>query len=447
MMTDVVEEKELYLVQFARFEKDQAAAPAWLRQLRHTAIDRFTELGFPGPRDEEWRFTSLRPLAEVAFRPAPARRVSAEDVRRVGCATGAGCRLVFVNGRFAADLSTLTGLPAGVRAGGLADALRTDGKTVEAHLARYARFHEQPFTALNTAFTADGAFLHLPKNAVVTEPIQLLFITTGGDEATVSHPRTLVLADTHSQARVVQCYVGLGEDVYFTNAVTEVVLAPGAVVDHYKLQRESKRAFHIETLQVRQDRASNFGSHAVTFGGGLVRNEVNAVLDAEGCECTLNGLYQADDRQHIDNHTFIDHAKPNCASHELYKGILDGRAHGVFNGKIFVRQDAQKTDAKQTNQTLLLSDDAVINTKPQLEIFADDVKCTHGATVGQLSAEALFYFRSRGVGVEEARRILTFAFANDVIRRVQVEPLRHQLEELLLHDRQLPADLDGQEAP
>jgi Fe-S cluster assembly protein SufD len=282
----------------------------------------------------------------------------------------------------------------------------------------------------------------------VSQPIQLLFITTADGDPTVTHPRTLILADAHSQAKIAQCYVGLGDDeVYFTNAVTEIVLAPGAVIDHYKVQRESKRAFHIETLQVHQDRTSNFSSHAITFGGGLVRNEVNVVLDAEGCECTLNGLYQADGRQHIDNHTFIDHAKPNCASHELYKGILDGKAHGVFNGKIYVRQDAQKTDAKQTNQTLLLSDDATINTKPQLEIFADDVKCTHGATVGQLSAEALFYFRSRGVGLEEARRILTFAFANDVLRRVQVEPLRHQLEGALLHDRQLPADLDGQEAP
>ncbi len=223
-------------------------------------------------------------------------------------------------------------------------------------------------------------------------------------------------------------------------------MAPGAVVDHYKVQHESKRAFHIETLQVRHDRASHFRSHAVTFGGGLVRNEVNAILDAEGCECTLNGLYLIGGRQHIDNHTFIDHAKPNCASHELYKGILDGHAHGVFNGKIFVRQDAQKTDAKQTNQTLLLSDDATINTKPQLEIFADDVKCTHGATVGQLNTDALFYFRARGVGLAEARRILTFAFANGVLDKVEVKPLRQHLEALLLHAHQLSAP-DAREAP
>src|SRR5205823_2829572 len=232
-------------------------------------------------------------------------------------------------------------------------------------------------------------------------------------------------------------YVGT-DGTYFANAVTEVFLGENAHLDHYKMQRESKQAFHFETLQVRQERGSNFCSHAVTLGGRLVRNEINVVVAAEGCETTLNGLYVAGGTQHVDNRTTIDHAMPHCASHELYKGILDGKAHGVFNGKIFVRQDAQKTDAKQTNQTLLLSDDATINTKPQLEIFADDVKCTHGATVGQIAADALFYLRTRGIGLDEARAMLTFAFANDILGNIQVEPLRRGLEDYFLAAQHLP---------
>src|SRR5262249_35960865 len=239
-----------------------------------------------------------------------------------------------------------------------------------------------------------------------------LFYSTTGEPA-VAHPRSLVVAGTSSQLTLVETYAGRDGEVYFTNAVTEVVAGENAVLDHYKVQRESRAAFHVATTQVRQARSSNFSSHFIGLGGGLVRNEVRALLDAEGCECTVNGLYVAGGRQHADNHTVIDHARPHCASHELYKGILDGHAHGVFNGKIFVREDAQKTDAKQTNQTLLLSDDAVINTKPQLEIYADDVKCTHGATVGQLDAESLFYLRARGIGLDEARSLLIFAFAND----------------------------------
>jgi Fe-S cluster assembly protein SufD len=236
----------------------------------------------------------------------------------------------------------------------------------------------------------------------------------------------------NSGLTLVETYAGPENSTYFTNAVTEVVLDDGAALDHYKVQREGRAAFHVATLQVHQDRASHFSSHFISLGGGLVRNEVNAVLDAEGCECTLNGLYLASARQHIDNHTVIDHAKPHCTSHELYKGILAGHARGVFNGKIFVRQDAQKTDAKQTNKTLLLSEDATINTKPQLEIYADDVKCTHGATVGQLDETALFYLRSRGIGLAAARGLLTYAFANDIISRVRVEPIRARLEESLM---------------
>ena len=253
------------------------------------------------------------------------------------------------------------------------------------------------FVALNTAALEDGAFVHIPRSAVVEEPIHLLFVSTAHDGPTVSHPRTLILAGENSQATIVESYAGPAGQVYFTNAVTEVVVGENAVVDHYKVQRESVKAFHIATMQVQLARSANFSSHSIGLGGLLVRNDANAVSRRRRLECTLNGLYMASDRQLVDNHTAIDHAMPHCNSHEVYKGILDGHARGVFNGKIFVRQDAQKTDAKQTNQTLLLSNDAQINTKPQLEIFADDVQCTHGATIGQLSDDALFYLRARGI--------------------------------------------------
>jgi Fe-S cluster assembly protein SufD len=255
------------------------------------------------------------------------------------------------------------------------------------------------------------------------------------------------VAATSSQLTLVESFLGLGDDTYLTNAVTEVVAGENSQIDHYKLVHEGSAAFHVGALQVHQSRNSRFSSSLVTMSGGWVRNEARVVLDAEGCEATLNGLYQASGRQHVDNHTVIDHAKPHCASHELFKGILDDQAHGVFHGKIFVRQDAQKTDAKQTNQTLLLSEEAVIDTKPQLEIFADDVKCTHGATVGQLAADSLFYLRSRGLGLEAARALLIYAFANDLVGRIKVEPIRARLEETLLARRQLPLDQEVKETP
>jgi Fe-S cluster assembly protein SufD len=322
----------------------------------------------------------------------------------------------------------------------LAEALREHPGQVEPHLARHARYQDQPFIALNTGFVWDGAFVAVGRGVALDRPVHLVFASTASAEPTMSYPRALVVAETSSRLTLVESYVGLEEDAYLTDAVTEVVLGENAKIDHYKLVREGGSAFHVGALQVHMARSSTFRSHFVTLAGGWVRNEARAVLDGEGCECTLNGLYLAAGRQHVDNHTVIDHARPHCASHELYKGILDGHAHGVFNGKIFVRQDAQKTDAKQTNQTLLLSDDATIDTKPQLEIFADDVKCTHGATVGQLDADSIFYLQSRGIGREAARALLTYAFANDIVRRIDVEPVRARLEESLLARQNLPLD-------
>jgi Fe-S cluster assembly protein SufD len=448
-MTDVKEEKTIYQSNFARFHKESAGnGRSWLDQLRKAAMNRFTDLGFPTSRNEDWKFTSVAPIAKIPFRPIVASEndhPTLEALTRAGHTIGDAIQLVFINGHYAPALSTLRNLPDGLIVTGLASALREHTKLIEPHLARYAAYRERAFTALNTAFISDGAFLYLPAGRILDRPIHLLFVTTAAGEGTVAHPRNLIVAGEQSQATLVETYAGLEEQVYFANAVTEVALGERAVVDHYKIERESEEAFHVATLQVHQQAGSSFSSHYLGFGGALVRNEVRAALDGEGCECTLNGLYMAGGRQHLDNHTVIDHAKPRCASHELYKGILDGKAHGVFNGKIFVRQDAQKTDAKQTNKTLLLSDEAVINTKPQLEIFADDVKCTHGATVGQLQDDAIFYLRSRGIGREQARSLLTFAFANDIISRVKVEAIRTSLEETLLAAQHLPQDESAKE--
>ena len=422
-----------------------APAPDAVIELRRRAFERFTALGIPTTRLEAWRFTNVAPIANTTFAlAAPAEREAARADAAPHALPGAG--LTFINGRHVAPASDVAGLPAGVEVLSLADVLASDaGDTraaVEAHVASGAGIENEGFTALNTALLHDGAVVRVPANTVVEQPIQLLFVTSppAGGEPVMTHPRVLIVVGENAQVSVVESYGG-GESPYLTNAVTEVIAGPSAVVDHYKLVRESLSAYHIGSMHVRLDRAANFSSHAVTLGGAIVRNDAQALLDGEGVECTLNGLYLANGRRLVDNHTTIRHAKPHCSSHELYKGILDGQARAVFNGKIIVAIDAQKTDAKQTNKALLLSEDAQINTKPELEIFADDVKCTHGATVGQLDKDALFYLRARGLGLEQARRVLIHAFAADLLNHIAIAPIREQLEDLLL--AQLPGSGGG----
>jgi len=425
---------ENYQRQFETFEKNlNGMLKSPLHDLRRAAMAKFREIGFPTTKNEEWRFTSVAPLTKVQFQPASDARggLTAKEIDQHTIKDLEAALIVFINGVYAPEFSPASGLPQGVKAGSLAEFMRSEPELLSQHLARHASYDDNAFTALSTAFMRDGAFVYVPDGVEVKTPLFLLFLSTADDTPFVTHPRNLIITGTGSRVAIIENYIGRGHNVYFTNSVTEVVAGARSVIEHDKIQHESDNAFHVSTLQIVQGEESTYTSNAITYGGSLVRNNVTAVLAGERCECRLNGLSLGTGNQHIDNHTTIDHAMPNCASHELYKSILEGRSRGVFNGKIFVRKDAQKTDAKQTNKTLLLSDDAMIDTKPQLEIFADDVKCTHGATVGQLDEDQIFYLRSRGLALDDARDLLTNAFASDVINRINVGPVRELLNAML----------------
>ncbi len=411
-----------------------AEAPDWLEPVRQAAIDRFAAVGFPAARDEEWRFTPIAPIVQGSWRRGmvPSRKITREELAPFIFGHPEWTTLVFVDGGYTEALSSTGDLAPGVRAGSLAEALQADGALLKKHLARHASIEGSPFTALSTAFMRDGGFLHVPANTDLTRPVHLVFVTTADAAASVTHPRNLIVIDRGARASVIESYVSLAEGTsYWTNAVTEVVAGANSWIEHTRIQRESERAYHVGLTHVDQQRDSHYRSFTLAMGGALARHNLHARLNGENVETLMYGLYLTRGDQVVDNHTAIYHDQPNCRSWEVYKGVLDGHSRAVFNGKVLVKPEAQKTDAKQTNRNLLLSDTAKVDTKPQLEIFADDVKCTHGATVGRLDDVALFYARSRGVPVEKAQRLLTYAFAAEVTSEIVLEPVRDELDRLV----------------
>ena len=404
----------------------------WLARIRSAALDSFAQNGFPTKRDEEWKYTSVAAFEKHAFFAMPDSGrdagAAATMLDRFALDHAVSHLLVFHNGRYAPALSAPGRLPAGVTLTSLADALNSAPEALEPYLA--VEDQAPAFSALNSAFMADGAYLHLARGTVLEAPVHLLFLSTEAGGA--SHLRNVIVAEAGAQATVVEHYAGADGALYFTNAVTRIFAAENAGIEHHKLQQEAADAFHVAGIHALQNRDSRLESHSFTLGAALTRNDITTVFDASGCEATLNGLYLAGGRQHVDNHTRIDHRQPNGTSHENYRGVLDGQSHAVFNGKVIVHPHAQKTNAYQANHNLLLSKEAEIDTKPQLEIHADDVKCNHGATVGQLDETQLFYLCSRGIEAAVARNLLVHAFAHDVIERIRVVSLRTRLEQILL---------------
>jgi Fe-S cluster assembly protein SufD len=431
MVTELVKSENTYQTAFGSVKELSPTVP-WLELVRSGAIDRFEQIGFPSVREEEWKYTNLAPLAKESFQPAiKSGDMSSTDAARFAYPETANAHLIVVNGFLNEEVSVTTGL-GDVVAIDLFNAV-ADGrynKIVRKYLARNANYHDNGLKALNTAFLQSGVFLWIPKNVKLETPLQITFLSDGSQ--TANFPRLLVVAEENSSATLIETYVSKGGERYFTNAIAEIVLKEGARLEHYRVQNESDRAFHVGTTAAELGRAGSYAVTSINLGAQLARHDVSVVMDHEGAECWVDGLYVVGSDQHSDTHSVIDHKEPHCNSHQLYKGILDGNGRAVFNGKIFVREGAQKTDAMQTNKNLLLSPQARVDTKPQLEIYADDVKCAHGAAVGQLDEEELFYLQARGLKSELARSLLTYGFAEEVIGKIKIESIRSQLDEAVM---------------
>jgi len=444
-VTTAIKNPGTYLDIFPAFEKRAVGHNvAWLRELRAQAFARFCETGFPTTHDEDWRFTNVSAIARTPFQLAPAG-VAPLSKSELEASTfeGRGAQLLFINGHFARELSSM---PQGLMVASLHEEMTNDPESLRPHFGRYLDIHRDPFSALNSAFAEDGAYVHVARGMVIEEPIHLVFISTQNDRPIMSNPRNLLIFEDESEATVVEQYISLGSGPVLCNSATELVAGENTTISHYMIEREHREAFNVSTLRIQQGRSANVASHSLLLGGGLVRNNVHPVLAGEGGECLINGLFVGQGREHLDNYMHVEHASPHCSSRQFYNGILDGHAHGVFHGRIVVHKDAQKTDAKQTNRNLLLSDDAQIDTKPQLEIYADDVKCTHGATIGQIEENALFYLQSRGIDEASARRLLLLAFASECVERMKSGAARTHAEHLI-HDYLLSLEhLPGQSA-
>jgi len=430
----IQEVKDIYIKQYRLFEQSlNGVRHDSIHQIRRKAIEQFEKLGFPTTKHEEWRFTNISPLTRIQFTPAyqvEAQEISEEQFNKISIKRLNGIKLIFINGKYSEKLSDKS-FPKGIEISSLAHILQNENTSLHKIIEHFANIENNSFTSLNTSFLLEGVFIQIHANIEINEPIYLVYITTDTKTPLIIHPRNIIMVAKNSKASIIEHYISTENNSNFTNAVSEIRLDENAVLEHNKIQTESNNAFHIGSTYIEQLSKSKFTSNSIMIGGSLVRNNIYATLNGEETECTLNGLSLASGNQLIDNHTSIDHAKPNCSSREFYKAILDGKARGVFNGKIYVRKDSQKTDSKQTNKTLLLSDEATMNTKPQLEIFADDVKCTHGAAIGYLDSDSLFYLRSRGISENIARDILTYAFANDIIERITIEPIQEYLHNIL----------------
>lgn len=441
MVTEAIKVESEYGAAFREFQRRAGAGPAWIERLRESAFERFEQLGFPSVSEEEWKYTNAAPLARMKFEPVFERQ-AAENVSAVSepesflYEEARACRLVFVNGIYRPELSETIAQSNVPVAMNLADALADEryAEIVREHLGRVVDYNSNGFTALNTAFLSNGAFLLIPRGVNVETPVQLLFLSDADATSAATFPRMLIVAEALSAVTVIESYRSTSEDkAYWTNAVVELVLAEGARLEHYKVQQESAEGFHIATTAAQLGRSSSFETTNITLGARLSRHDITVRLAEEGASCRVDGLYIVGSGQHTDTHSLIDHLRPHCTSRQLYKGILDGKSRAVFNGKVFVHKDAQQTDSEQTNRNLLLSKDARVDTKPQLEIFADDVKCAHGATVGQLEEEELFYLISRGLHPELAQNLLTYGFAEEVIEKIKIESIKAQLDEAVLN--------------
>jgi len=420
---------DYYLAEFEHFESRD-----WLRPKRQAAIESLQTLGFPTLKHEHWKYTDVRPIIRQQFATGTPGlngidKQQLDDIRFQGLDA---YELVFVNGCFSAELSSADQLPDGIILQSMAAAMQHEDDCLNAHLTQLARSNKHAFTALNTAFMSDGTYIVVPDNTVVDKPISLVFLASKQAQSRVMHTRNLIVMGKHSEATIIESYSGLDDAQYLTNTVTEVMANDGARLAHYKLQQESLRGFHVGYLSARQQQDSQIESHSIALGGALVRNDIDVELAAPGAHITLNGLYMAGGAQHVDNHTLVHHARPHTSSEEDYRGVLNDRARGVFNGKVVVHKQAQKTSAHQANANLLLSDDAEIDTKPELEIYADDVKCSHGATIGQLDENMLFYLRARAIEEDTARSLLTFAFADAIIKQISLAPIRERLEYIVV---------------
>jgi len=424
-----------YLEQFKIFENNGASkAPSWVHDVRKNALMEFTNRGFPTQKQEDWKYTNVTPIANASFQySVHAAQISSDAIENFFVDGIEQYLITFVNGHFSKEHSQLNGLPNNVVVKNLIDAYSTHGSIVQEYLFQNVKFQKNTFTALNAAFLNDGAFVYIPEKAEVEKSIHLLFISTNsGGEQCASHIRNLIVVEEEAKVNFIHSFYSVGEHQNLTNVVTEIVAKRNSVVEFVKVQRESNSAYHVENLQVHQYETSNVRMFSLALGGAIARNELSVIIDGEAAECNLNGLYIVSGQQLIDHHTFMHHIHPNCPSHELFKGILTDNGRAVFNGKVYVNPEAQKTDSKQTNRNLLLSDTAIVDTKPELEIFADDVKCTHGAAVGGLNDSQRFYLKTRGITEESSKSILTVGFAAEVTEKIKNQALRRHVDSLVV---------------